>query len=251
MRQKEFTFRIRELVGCYAKVLYTMAPGQAPFRATDAITEVREGFRERMIPSSYKSVLVIPGESVRDIENYLKEFFKDKPGFFLQNYTRNKLRTKFTDEQLDTFPLQEILDTMQTVDNDGIRLIDRYTNDEESQEAYDNDFIDIYALVGNYACMLFGTVEEEDCFLCDSENKDGDKDPCKTCCINPEYKNNFHHTCGPSKDRYVCQLNCHYGYKICCKSCDRVDECGRICSDNPENCNQWLYNKEGNKNQNL
>ena len=113
-------------MGAYAKLLYEMSPGNKPFRADDVMAEAREAFQSHMIKSYWCDLLVIE-KTDKGLYDFFREVLDDKPGFHLLNYTKVLMRTKFSDEELATKPLEEIYNVMKTVPNDGLRFSDMYT----------------------------------------------------------------------------------------------------------------------------
>lgn len=245
MRQKKYRFTMRTLMGSFAKVLFTMAPGQKPFRAADIMNEARDVFLSISVDELGKPVVILESNTTRDINDYMEALFMKQPGFILLNYTREMMRTKFTDQQLDTLPLEDIADVIIQVPNEGYRLVSRYSNEAYVQEAFDNDFIDLGAFIGNFAYELYMSTLQDDCFLCDYKKENPEK--CKTCTLNEDLEINYFHLDTPCKNKVVCAVGCPHGMKICCAYCDKQD-CRHVCDDDPPTCKQWLYDAFGTMN---
>lgn len=247
MRQKKYSFTMRTLMGHFAKVLFTMAPGQKPFRAADIMNEARDAFLSISEEEcgTRKPTIILDSNNTRDIRKYMKELFMKQPGFILLNFSRVKMRIKFTDEQLDSLPLKDIYDVMITVPNEGFTTITRYDGEPYTQEAFDHDFIDLDAFLGNFAYELHMSTLQDDCFLCDHKKNDPEK--CKTCYLNEDLEINYFHLDTPCKNKVVCEVGCPHGMKICCAYCDKQD-CRHVCDDTPTVCDQWVYDVSGTMN---
>lgn len=245
MRAEYYDFSMRQLLGAYAKLLYEMSPGNKPFRADDIMDEAREAFQPLLVHCSYDDRIIIE-HSRKEVEDFFHKLFEDKPGFNLLNYTKNLMRTKFTDAELAEKPLDEIYAVMKTVKNDGFRVVDRYTKPASTQEEYDNDFIDLDAFIGNFICALINETEPDDCFLC----KRVKSSYCNKCYVNESFKNYYVCDLSPSgKNRTVCQIGCPKGLKICCEDCKKDEkyaetyakDCPYACNETPDKCEHWKY----------
>ena len=245
MRAEYYSFSMRQLMGAYAKLLYEMSPGNKPFRADDIMTEAREAFQSHMIKSCYDDLLIIKKDT-KCLTNFFHELLEDKPGFHLLNYTKVQMRTKFSDEELATTPLAKIYEVMQTVPNDGLRILSAYSKAETTQEEWDNDFIDLDAFIGNFTYELEKRAEPEDCFLCNYQHEGSVL--CTRCHINDEFKSYYKHSNSYCKGSTVCGVGCPRGLKICCEDCKKNEvfskkyaNCPYACDDTPDTCNNWRF----------
>lgn len=245
MRAKYYDFSMRQLMGAYAKLLYEMSPGNKPFRADDVMAEAREAFQSHMIKSYWCDLLVIE-KTDKGLHDFFREILDDKPGFHLLNYTKVLMRTKFSDEELATKPLEEIYNVMKTVPNDGLRFSDMYTRPETTQEEWDNDFIDLDAFIQNFTYALEKMSESDDCFLC-QYSKNGSV-ICTKCYVNEDFKNFYKSNVSYSKGHTVCSVGCPRGLKICCTDCKKDKKFGKLyadcpyaCDDTPDTCKGWRF----------
>nr|DAP54160.1 MAG TPA: hypothetical protein [Caudoviricetes sp.] len=245
MRAKYYEFSMRQLMGAYAKLLYEMSPGNKPFRADDVMAEAREAFQSHMIKSYWCDLLVIE-KTDKGLYDFFREVLDDKPGFHLLNYTKVLMRTKFSDEELATKPLEEIYNVMKTVPNDGLRFSDMYTRPETTQEEWDNDFIDLDAFIQNFTYALEKMCESNDCFLC-QYSKNGSV-ICTKCYVNEDFKNFYKSNVSYSKGHTVCSVGCPRGLKICCSDCKKDEKFGKLyadcpyaCDDTPDTCKGWRF----------
>lgn len=245
MRAKYYNFTMRQLMGAYAKLLYEMSPGNKPFRADDVMAEAREAFQSHMVKSYFQDLLIIE-ETDKGLYAFFREVLDDKPGFHLLNYTKVLMRTKFSDEELATKPLEEIYNVMKTVPNDGLRFSDMYTRPETTQEEWDNDFIDLDAFIGNFTYALEKMRESDDCFLC-QYSKNGSV-VCTKCYVNEDFKNFYKSNVSYSKGHTVCSVGCPRGLKICCSDCKKDEKFGKLyadcpyaCDDTPDTCKGWRF----------
>lgn len=245
MRAEYYNFSMRQLMGAYAKLLYEMSPGNKPFRADDIMTEAREAFQSHMVKSCFCDLLVIKKDT-KCLHDFFHELLEDKPGFRLLNYTKVLMRTKFSDEELATKPLEEIYNVMKTVPNDGFKFTSTYSKPETTQEEWDNDFIDLDAFIGNLTYELEKRMEPEDCFLCRYDHKKSVL--CTRCHINGDFKNYRKPTNSYCKGSTVCDVGCPRGLKICCEDCKKnkvfskkYANCPYACDDTPDTCNNWRF----------
>lgn len=247
MRKTYYNFTMRTLMGNYAKLLYEMSPGNMPFRADDMMAEARNAFQSVMVHASYRDLLIIE-RNTKTMLNYFLKLFADKPGFRLLNYTKNLMRTKFTDAELAEKSLEDIYEVMKGVNNEYIRITDRYTKDSSTQDEYDNDFIDLDAFMSNFVCALHDTSISDDCFLC-KRDRTGSAF-CSKCNVNPVFGNYYKCTESASgPETTVCETGCPKGLKICCKDCKTSEtykdtlakDCPYACDDTPDTCNNWRF----------
>ena len=245
MRAKYYDFSMRQLMGAYAKLLYEMSPGNKPFRADDVMAEAREAFQSHMVKSYYCDLLVIE-KTKTGLHNFFHKVLEDKPGFRLLNYTKVQMRTKFSDKELATKPLEEIYNVMKTVPNDGFRFSSMYSKPETTQEDWDNDFIDLDAFIQNFTYELGKMSDSKDCFLC-QHRKNGSV-LCKQCYVNENFKNFYKSNDSYCKGYTVCSVGCPRGLKICCTDCKTDDKFGKLyadcpyaCDDTSDNCKGWRF----------
>lgn len=245
MRVDYYDFSMRQLMGAYAKLLYEMSPGNKPFRADDIMTEAREAFQSHMVKSCFCDLLVIKKDK-KCLSDFFRELLEDKPGFHLLNYTKVLMRTKFSDEELATKPLEEIYNVMKTVPNEGFRFYSAYSKPETTQEEWDNDFIDLDAFIGNFTYELAKMAEVDDCFLCRYDRKKSVL--CTRCRINGEFKNYRKSSNSYCKGSTVCEVGCPRGLKICCTDCKTDEKYGKLyadcpyaCDDTPDTCKGWRF----------
>lgn len=245
MRVDYYDFSMRQLMGAYAKLLYEMSPGNKPFRADDIMTEAREAFQSHMVKSCFCDLLVIKKDK-NCVTDFFRELLEDMPGFHLLNYTKVQMRTKFSDEELATKPLEEIYNVMKTVPNEGFRFYSAYSKPETTQEEWDNDFIDLDAFIGNFTYELAKMAEVDDCFLCRYDRKKSVL--CTRCRINGEFKNYRKSSNSYCKGSTVCEVGCPRGLKICCTDCKTDEKYGKLyadcpyaCDDTPDTCKGWRF----------
>lgn len=243
MRAKYYEFSMRQLMGAYAKLLYEMSPGNKPFRADDVMAEAREAFQSHMVKSAFHDLLIIE-KTDRGLHDFFHKLLEDKPGFQLLNYTKVLMRTKFSDEELETKPLEEIYNVMKTVRNDGFKFTSAYSKPETTQEEWDNDFIDLDAFIGNFTYALETMGESDDCFLCQRSKSE----LCKHCYVNEKFKYFYKCSVSYSKGRTVCSVGCPRGLKICCTDCKTDEKYGKLyadcpyaCDDTPDTCKGWRF----------
>lgn len=247
MRKEYYRFTLRTMMGLYAKLLYEMSPGNAPFRATDVMAEAREAFQSAMVSTTYEDVFIVEAD-IKAVYKPIEDLLMDKPGFRLLNYTKNLMRTQFTDDELATAPLGYIYEHMKEVKNDGIRFLSRYDKPLTTQEEWDNDFIDLDAFIGNFVHALVASAEPMDCFFCDHAGKNSAY--CKKCNLNESLKNHYKLQESPCAEGVtVCDVGCPKGLKICCSDCKEdpdfknthAKDCPYACDDTPETCKGWRF----------
>lgn len=207
------SFPCRDIIECTVSNIYGMYPRYAPPNMWDIV----KGLRDAMIPESFP-----------------------KPHFPYQRGTNlfmtdDEFHTWLKDTLMSIKRFRELnltyRELMMGVDVDDPNRTEVYTfhsmYDEETENSWNDDFIDLDACIGNIYGSILKRQEPIDCMLCDLTGTES----CKTCTLNPQYTNRYEHRNTPFGDNHAewCTVACPNHIAVCCQDCPRTENCDYIC----------------------
>lgn len=227
MRKETISISERDFMYCLAGQLYEQAPNRMPRKANDILMKALEAFRSDESCSTNISHRTIHVESDK-LYQWINDLLYNIPEF-------KELNLSLVEYEKNI----DVDDPSRT----GYRVTSIY--DVEKEDDWKTDFIDLDAFIQNVYCAILDKKESSgDCFLCtyqDPENEStlscGKSEKCKTCSINPEFKNNYESSRYP-KGKYTiaCKYDCIENYYICCKECRKRASCSHECEADPDTC---------------
>lgn len=168
-----------------------------------------------------------------------------KVGYIL--YIEEDRLYDYIDQLLKSIPEFEELNLSQIEYDNGVNVHDenrskysfRSAYDIETVDSWKEDFIDLDAFVRNVVRGIINIEESDmDCFCC-KHNKEGNKDSevCKTCVLNPSFKNNYESDRTPKGEyTFACTYDCKKGYYIGCDECKEKYTCEYRCQHSCKGC---------------
>lgn len=212
--------------------LYDQAPNRQPRKADVIMEKLKDAFRKEAVNDNEFYTMRIEQE---DLYKWLHDKLFEIPEFYELNLSQIEYERGIS------------------VDDENRARYNIITPcDVYDSESWKSDFIDLDAFVGNVHYRLLQIVDmEEDCFLCMHQDKNGestlapgDSDKCKSCCVNPNLRNNYECEREPKgKYTFACKFDCYRNRYICCEECDDKSKCDYSCDASSADCGNAINRK--------
>lgn len=218
MRKENIFITDREFCYALAGQLYEQSPNNSPRKAEVIMNKATEKFRSKCYhDTTFDSyVLTI---SKKDLYYFLKELLNSINEFIELNLSKNEYEAGILvdDESRAEFQFRDLY----------------------SKIAWENDFVDLDAFIGNLNCAILSNKDNnDDCFLC--VNKETDL--CKSCFVNDTFTNNYKCSRNPRGEyTFSCKYDCQKRRQICCEECEEKDTCEYKCNSNSDICTNTIH----------
>lgn len=188
-------------------------------------------------------------------DRFPKLRYSRNPFLYMEDY-EFKL---WLDETLKSCPQFEKLNLSYNEIEEGIAVDDPYRPEftftsgyaEDNEDSWKDDFIDLDAALGNIHYEIMRKLNaDKDCITCEY-NKEG-SEKCKTCTLNPNYDNRYHHINRPFGDEIMrwCSKGCPEGIAVCCYDCQKNGDCSERCcasffnDEESIKCNSMVFRED-------
>ena len=209
MRTTTIFLSERDFLFAVGGQLFDQAPNRQPRNAEKIMEQARDAFRMQAYKDGDFYSIRVEG----DLEKFVKTILRGIGDFEDLNLSQNEFEkgVKVGDEKRPPY-----------------MFTDRY-----SSVPWRNDFIDLDAFTRNVANKIHMLKDmSEDCFCCVHVKTD----TCKTCLVNPEFKNKYEARREPrGKYTFACRYDCFESKYICCEECEK-ENCHKRCDASSETC---------------
>lgn len=213
IRSESILISERNLMYVIAGQLFDQAPNRQPRNAPIIMQKVKDHFRKDAHNDNQFYSLAI---HKNDIYNYIKSMLM--------------AISEFVDLNLSQIEYEKNI-SVNDENRSKYSFCTRY--DKYDSESWKTDFIDLDAFIRNVHGRLLNIIKsDQDCFLCKKADEE-----CKTCILNPEFKNRYESSREP-KGQYTfsCKYNCKCHYQICCEECKDKNTCDSVCDGKSDTC---------------